>query len=323
MRVVAGSKLGSCLVVAFATAIGCAAWPAWAGPSASAPPAAPPGFRELFSPRPNEAPARAFGRLFEAAASDLPGGPSQPLALDLPADPSPAWEGRWKVPSADASPSITWGPLMWQSLEFLVIQHSVRAGFEENTWQKTIEGPFWDDYVNSVKNLCCWTDGDKITTNYLFHPLMGSAAAFVFSNNHRDSKLTPPGMNGKYWSAKAKQGLYAFAYSTYFEIGVVLSEAAIGNIGLSGEGMTWLDIVVTPSMGLLISLGEDALRSTLLDRLDRWNHFWGATAAIFLNPSRSFANLLAFKIPWADPPWLTLRREAAARSRATAAGDGR
>jgi hypothetical protein len=69
-------------------------------------------------------------------------------------------------------------------------------------------------------------------------------------------------------------------------------------------------------MGLLISTGEDALRATLIDRLDRWNHFWGATAAIFLNPTRSFANLIAFRTPWADPPWLTLRREAEARERA-------
>jgi hypothetical protein len=46
-----------------------------------------------------------------------------------------------------------------------------------------------------------------------------------------------------------------------------------------------------------MSAGEDVLRAYVIDRIDRWNHFWGATAAIFLNPTRTFANLLAFKIP--------------------------
>jgi hypothetical protein len=31
--------------------------------------------------------------------------------------------------------------------------------------------------------------------------------------------------------------------------------------------------------------------------------------AIFLNPTRSFSNLLAFKTPWDDPAWLKLQRE--------------
>ena len=30
----------------------------------------------------------------------------------------------------------------------------------------------------------------------------------VFANNHRDSMTTPPGASGRYWSAKAKQGVY-------------------------------------------------------------------------------------------------------------------
>jgi hypothetical protein len=314
---VAGSKWFVCRVAALAIAIGGGVGSAWANPSTAGGTDALPAFRGLFAPDGRRAPVeRSWSHVFGSAAGVAASGAARPLVLDLPAEASPAWEGRWKVPAEDSEPSIAWGPLLWQSLEFLVLQHAVRAGFEENTWQKTIEGDFWDDYFTSVGNLCCWVDGDKVTTNYLFHPLMGSASAFVFSNHHRDSKLTPPGMNGRYWGAKAKQGLYAFVYSAYFEIGPVLSEAAIGNIGLTGEGMTWCDIVVTPAIGLAISAGEDALRATLIDRLDRWNHFWGATAAIFLNPTRSFSNLLAWKIPWADPPWLTLRRETQARERA-------
>jgi hypothetical protein len=212
-------------------------------------------------------------------------------------------------------PSITWGPLLAQSLEFLLLQHFGRAAFEKNTWEVTLEGPFWEDYFTSAGNLCCWEDGDKVTTNYLFHPFLGSAASFIFASNHRDSKLTPPGMTAEYWSAKGKQGVFAAAYSAYFELGLVLSEAAIGNVGLNGEGMTWLDLTVTPALGMVFSAGEDVLRKYVVDPIDRRNHGWGIVAALFLNPTRSIANTLAFKYPWADPPWLTLEREARARKR--------
>ncbi len=204
--------------------------------------------------------------------------------------------------------SITWGPLLAQSLFLSVVQHSFRITFEDGTWRETKEGPFWDDYINSVKGLCCWDDGDRNTTNFLFHPLMGSGAAFVFANNHRASKLTAPGQPG-YWNAKWKQGLFAFAYSTYFELGIVLSETAIGNVGLDKGEQTYLDIVVTPVFGTLLSAGEDFMRLHLIEPVNRKNHFWGATLAIFLNPTRSFANLMALKTPWDDPAWIKLRRE--------------
>ncbi len=204
--------------------------------------------------------------------------------------------------------SIDWGPLLSQSLLYSVFQHSVRLGFEDGPWEETLEGPFWEDYINSVKGLCCWDDGDRNTTNYLFHPLLGSAAAMVFANNHRQSRLTPPGADG-YWNAKLKQGLYSAAYSTYFELGPLLSETALGNVGLDHAEQTYLDLVITPVFGTLWSAAEDYMRLHWIEPVDRRNHFWGATMAIFLNPTRSFSNLLAFRTPWDDPAWLKLQRE--------------
>lgn len=209
--------------------------------------------------------------------------------------------------STSSTKSIDWGPLLSQSLFFSVVQHSWRITFEDGTWRETEEGPFWDDYINSVKGLCCWDDGDRNTTNYIFHPLLGSEAAMIFSNNHRASRLTRPGAKG-YWNAKFKQGLYSLAYSTYFELGLVLSETAIGNVGLDEGEMTYLDLVVTPLAGTLLSAGEDFMRQYLIEPVNRRNHFWGATLAIFLNPARSFSNLMAFKTPWDDPDWIKLQR---------------
>ena len=216
---------------------------------------------------------------------------------------------------SNAGPSITWLRLLGNTLTFSLFQHSVRIAFEEHTWERTKAGPFWDDYVTSASNLCCWDDNDKWTTDWLFHPLMGSTAAFIFADNHRDSRLAPPGWSSQYWTAKGKQGLYAAAYSTYFEIGPVLSESAIGNVGLGGTGQTWHDIVITPMMGTAFAVVEDVLRRYVIDPIDRRNHFWGAVAALFGNPTRSVANVMTFQKPWADPVWLVLQRDARGQSK--------
>ena len=276
-------------------------------------------FSGLFAVEATERAPRAWARLFAPPPADpVRRWPAPPALADTAAQVT----GREALEAPQTfdsrQPSITWGPLFAQSLAFLVLQHFGRAAFEKNTWEVTLEGAFWEDYFTSAGNLCCWDDGDKVTTNYLFHPFLGSAATFIFANNHRDSKRTPPGMTAEYWSAKGKQGVFAAAYSAYFELGLVLSEAAIGNVGLNGEGMTWLDLTVTPALGVVFSVGEDVLRKYVVDPIDRRNHGWGIVAALFLNPTRSIANTLAFKYPWADPPWLTLEREARARERVRA-----
>jgi len=281
--------------------------------------------------RPPEEIDRPFRALFAAEAnitdSQSETAPSDPLAEAIRDEGASVRSGQANVsagatgtgdPSAPAGsstagPSITWGPLLSQSLGLLVFQHWFRATFEDGTWAATVEGPFWDDYVKSVKGLCCWNDGDKGTTNWLFHPMLGSGAAFLFANNHRDSQLTPPGNNRAYWGVKGKQMAFSFVYSTYFELGPVLSEAAIGNVGIDYSEQTWQDILVTPTLGTAFSIGEDLLRVYVIDKVDRKNHFWGATLAIFLNPTRSFINLFALKKPWADPEWLAIRREAHAK----------
>lgn len=257
----------------------------------------------------------SFGPHVPDAEVDASGPPARLTSRSLQAlQNAPPTQPAGMAPSDDLSgqagsaKSIDWGPLLSQSLLYSVIQHSVRLGFEDGPWEETLEGPFWEDYINSVKGLCCWDDGDRNTTNYLFHPLLGSAAAMVFANNHRQSRLTPPGADG-YWNAKLKQGLYSAAYSTYFELGPLLSETALGNVGLDHAEQTYLDLVITPVFGTLFSAAEDYMRLHWIAPVDRRSHFWGATMAIFLNPTRSFSNLLAFKTPWDDPAWLKLQRE--------------
>ena len=213
------------------------------------------------------------------------------------------------IQSADpaTTPSPEMGPIAWRSLlrdsmVLLLIQQTYRLTLEEGSTRENLEGPFFEDWFASVSTLCCWNDGDRVTTNYLFHPLLGSTTSFIFANNHRASQETPIGNSRGYWKAKGAQGLYSFIYSLNYEIGP-LSEASIGNVGLKPGEMTYCDFVLTPGVGLLISIGEDAARLHIIDRVKRNHLYWGNTLAVLLNPTRAVANVVGGKRPWRGPAW--------------------
>jgi len=244
---------------------------------------------------------RAFRGLFTPESS-LPA-PTLPEAGQSTAfvllDPIPSAD-----PAATPSPekvSIAWRSLLRDSLVLLTVQHAYRIGFEDGT-RENLDGPFFEEWFASAGTLCCWDDGDRMTTNYLWHPLLGSAASFVFANNHDASQETPIGKTGRYWKAKGAQGIYSFVYSLNFELGP-LSEASIGNVGLKPGEMPYCDFVVTPAIGLLISIGEDAARLHIIDRVKRNHRYWGNTLAVLLNPTRSVANVMGGKRPWRGPAW--------------------
>jgi hypothetical protein len=225
---------------------------------------------------------RAFRGLFTLESSLLP-------SVDPATTPSPE-EG-----------AIAWRSLLRDSIALLLVQHAYRIGFEDGT-RENLGGPFFEEWFASASTLCCWNDGDKKTTNYLFHPLMGSTTSFVFANNHRASQETPIGTSRRYWKAKGAQSLYSFIYSLNYELGP-LSEASIGNVGLKPGEMTYCDFVLTPGIGLLISIGEDAARLHIIDRVKRNHLYWGNTLAVLLNPRRAVANVVGGRRPWRGPAW--------------------
>ena len=270
-------------------------------------PASPPPpfglFYEADSPVPARAEVpRAFRGLFTPESS-LPA-PKLPKAGHSTAFVLPD-----PIPSADpaTTPSPEKGPIAWRSLlrdsiVLLLVQQTYRLTLEDATTRENLGGPFFKDWFASASTLCCWDDGDRRTTNYLWHPLLGSTSSFVFANNHRASQETPIGTSSRYWKAKGAQGIYSFIYSLNYEIGP-LSEASIGNVGLKPGEMTYCDFVLTPGIGLLISIGEDAARLHIIDRVKRNHLYWGNTLALLLNPTRSVANVMGGKRPWRGPAW--------------------
>lgn len=113
---------------------------------------------------------------------------------------SPQFEIKFSCPIS-FSESIDYGALFWQSTLFLGLENGVRLE-QEKTMSEVQRGEFFPDWFNSVKSFHGWSDGNKIFTNWVAHPMQGSVSAFIFANNDNISKRAKFGMNSDYFSAK-------------------------------------------------------------------------------------------------------------------------
>ncbi len=181
---------------------------------------------------------------------------------------------------------------------FLVLENGLRLT-EEKT-RRELSGKFFRDWFKSAGSLDGWSDGGKFFTNWIAHPAGGSTSAFIFAQNHPQSRNTTFGRNKDYVHAKGKQFLFALAYSELFELGPI-SESSIGNVGLYGKKQTYIDHVITPTLGIAWSVGEDALDHHILRPMMQKHRILGKVLAGLLNPTRTMANALAFKPPWYRP----------------------
>ncbi len=193
---------------------------------------------------------------------------------------------------------IDWGHLVEQSLFFLSIENSFRCATEAGT-RDGFSTPFFRGYFNSVGNLHGWNDGDPFYVNYVGHPMQGAVTGYLWTQNDRAYRNIQFGQNPRYWKGKLRGAAYAYIYSVLFEIGPI-SEASIGNIQAYYPQQGFVDHVVTPVIGLGWSITEDALDQYFIRYLERrTSNSWALLLVRSgLNPSRSMANVLAFRLPW-------------------------
>jgi hypothetical protein len=86
--------------------------------------------------------------------------------------------------------------------------------------------------------------------------------------------------------------------STQWTLGP-LSEASLGNVQLhSSPG--FIDIVQTPTLGIMDMIGEDLIDRYFIIRLENHtaNPWLLLTARSLGNPARSFATLMSFRLGW-------------------------
>jgi hypothetical protein len=200
----------------------------------------------------------------------------------------------------ERAPGVEWGPLLKQSALFLAIEHSYRMATEPGS-RAALRGPFLRDYLESVRGLGGWSDGDDFLTNYIGHPIQGSVSGYLYVQNDRRARRLEFSKHGVYWRSRLKAMAFSAAYSTQFELGPI-SEASFGNLGgrTAPHAMSYVDLVVTPLGGMVWQVTEDALDKYVINWIERQTDVRVAQILVrgALNPTRSFANLLRGRVPW-------------------------
>ena len=191
-----------------------------------------------------------------------------------------------------------WAPALAQSAIFLGIQHSVRIATEPGT-RTALTGPFLPDYWRSATGVRGWGDGDPFIVNYVGHPFQGAVSGYIQVQNDPGYRRAEFGASELYWKSRLRAMGFAALYSTQFELGPI-SEASIGNVGFDRKSSGAVDLVVTPLAGAGVMLAEDALDRYFIRHAEKWsgNAAYRIVVRSMLNPNRSFANLLRFKVPW-------------------------
>lgn len=191
-----------------------------------------------------------------------------------------------------------WKPALLQSSLFLGVQHGFRLATEPET-RSGLKGPFFRDWGRSIRSVRGWTDGDPWVVNYVGHPMMGAVSGYIQVQNDPEYRRARFGLSERYWKSRLRALAFSTLYITQFELGPV-SEASIGNVQLRPPENGACDLAVTPTFGLAWQIAEDALDRLLVRRIESaTDAAWlRIVARGVLNPARSFANLLRWKVPW-------------------------
>lgn len=193
------------------------------------------------------------------------------------------------------SEKFHWRPAILQSIAIQGFQISYALILQEKT-RRALRGKYWDDYWESIKGVRGWDDGNKVFTNYIAHPMQGGMTGFIFVQNHDRAKKQKFGESKQYWKDRLKAFAWSTVWSTNWEIGPMISQSTIGNVGLYGK-QGYVDLVITPTVGTGWLLMEEALDRYLIRHIERGRAVkW--IARTFINPMRSVANLLRLKEPW-------------------------
>jgi hypothetical protein len=193
--------------------------------------------------------------------------------------------------------TFQWGSAVTQSFAFLAVEHSIRL--TQGKTRRELSGKVFNDYFDSVSKLQGWGDGDGVFTNYFCHPLQGAVASFIQIQNDPKGKHLDFGNNAEYWRSRLKAFGWSAAYSTQFEIGPI-SEASIGHVGKTPGTAAAVDLVITPTAGVGLSVLEDIIDRYIIRKMEgnTDSRVRKVLLRATLNPNRAFANVLRWKVPW-------------------------
>jgi hypothetical protein len=202
---------------------------------------------------------------------------------------------------------VHWGPILWQSFEWLTAQHSGNILMDTETRHDLTTHPYWKTYVYCVKNYRWyqWSDDTPFIVHDIGHPMMGAITSSIFEQNDPKGRALVFENSGNYWRSRLKAMAYSAAYSAQWKVGPV-SEASIGNsgwatyyvphLGRTTNETGFQDFVITPVYGFGWNVGEDAIDRYIMPAVHRHvkNRFY-LFALFWMTPCKSAANVLRWK----------------------------
>jgi hypothetical protein len=188
-------------------------------------------------------------------------------------------------------------PAIGEALLFTGIMHAYNLGTEAGT-RDTLNGHWLNNYLDSVKELRGWSDSDTFMAPYVGHTIEGSVFGYIERQNDPKYRRVQWGDGRDYFVSLLKSMAYSAVWHTQWKIGPA-SEASLGNVMLHASP-GFITLTDTPTLGTVEMLAEDTADRYLIMGLENRtaNRPLIMLARSFLNPGRSFANLMAFRIPW-------------------------
>ncbi len=195
------------------------------------------------------------------------------------------------------SDKIHWKAANGEALLSTGIMHTFNLWTEAGT-RDALYGPWAEDWLRSVSELRGWSDSDRFMAPYVGHSIQGSIFGYILRQNDPKYRDVQWGDGRDYFMSLLRSMAFSAVWHTQWKIGVA-SEDSIGNVMLHASP-GFITLVDTPTLGTVTMIGEDALDRYVIIGLENRtaNRLLIALTRCFLNPGRSFANLMAFKVPW-------------------------
>ncbi len=232
---------------------------------------------------------------------------------DKPPDSAPSLNAKSNSNAGKDRPDVEsrenmhfrWLPATGESLLYTGIMHTFDLSFQAGT-RDALNGRWFTQYTRSVSELRGWSDSDTFMAPYVGHPIEGSIFGFIERQNDPRFHLVQFGDGREYWISMLRSMAYSAVWHTQWKIGP-LSEDSIANVMLHASP-GFITLVDTPTLGFCTMLAEDAADRYLIMGLENRtnNRAMIILARSFLNPGRTFANIMAFHPPWVRDTRLNL-----------------
>lgn len=192
---------------------------------------------------------------------------------------------------------FNWRSANREALLFTGIMHGFNIATEAGT-RDALNGHWFQDYLDSVSELRGWSDGDKFMSPYIGHTIEGAVFGYIQRENDPKYRKVQWGDGRDYFISILRSLAYSALWHTQWKIGPV-SEASIGNVMLH-TSPGFITLADTPTLGTMAMIAEDCADRYLILGLENRtaNRAVLLLARSFLNPARSFTNVMAFQVPW-------------------------